>query len=246
MTFMRTTALSFIISSLIILSSCSTSPEKDLPSKTSTDKTIDINLSFIGEARFPTGYQFKNTEVGGLSGLDYHREKDIFFVISDDRASKNYPRFYTIKMDLSDGKLQDGDIRFLDVFEIKKQGGNPYSAGELDPESIRVNSNNNKLYWSSEGDKTKGIPPTVQSMDLEGAYLEGFHIPNKLYPKDGQGIRNNKSLESLSLSAKTNKYLYTATEAALYQDGPAETYKKGSAARLKTLSSWAPCNKWFS
>lgn len=38
-------------------------------------------LDFIGETTFSTGFSFENTEVGGLSGIDYDIENDIYYAI---------------------------------------------------------------------------------------------------------------------------------------------------------------------
>lgn len=56
------------------------------------------DVEFLGQATFPTGTQFKGTEVGGLSGITYDSSKDIYYSISDDRSEKSPARFYTLRI----------------------------------------------------------------------------------------------------------------------------------------------------
>ncbi len=67
--------------------------------KSLTQATVP-QLTFLGQVYFPTGLKFKNTEVGGLSGITYNPSRKIYYAISDDRSSKASARFYTLKIDL--------------------------------------------------------------------------------------------------------------------------------------------------
>jgi hypothetical protein len=40
-----------------------------------------IDLEYIGEATFHTGYEFKGVEVGGLSGIDYDENSNSFVAV---------------------------------------------------------------------------------------------------------------------------------------------------------------------
>ena len=76
----------------------------------SATATKSKDIEFLGEATFPTGNQFKSTEVGGLSGITYNQSKDVYYSISDDRSNKAPARFYTLKIDLSGGNLKKVDV----------------------------------------------------------------------------------------------------------------------------------------
>ncbi len=75
-------------------------------------------LNFIGQATYPAqsvtvkDANGNDTTVGGLSGITYDGKNNVFYSISDDRKSNaNEPgqptRFYTLKLDLSSGSLDN-------------------------------------------------------------------------------------------------------------------------------------------
>ncbi|WP_062268409.1 esterase-like activity of phytase family protein [Endozoicomonas arenosclerae] len=200
-----------------------------------TQATPFINLEFIGEATFPTGEQVLDTELGGLSGLDYDAVNNRFISISDDRAQKGKARFYELTMDLEDGRLDSGDIEFTSVTEILDKDGQSFSAASVDPEAIRLSPFPNLLYWTSEGDANQGLPPFVRIMTRNGQYVDEFALPEKYAPAPDRGIRNNLAFESLTFSYN-GKHLYTATEGALKQDGPASSLESGSPIRVMKLN----------
>jgi 3-phytase/alkaline phosphatase D len=189
-------------------------------------------VDFLGEVTFPTGLTFRDTEVGGLSGLVYDSEKEVYYTISDDRSEKNPARFYTLSIDLSDGQLNDGDVTFNNVTTITDQSGQAFAKNRLDPEGITL-SDNGALYISSEGDANNLINPFVNAFSLEGKQLSELPVPAKFLPTadKSRGIRNNLAFESLTITPD-NRYLYTATENALYQDGPAATLDDESPVRI--------------
>ena len=55
-------------------------------------------LRFLGEYILPHNMQFKNTTVGGLSGIDCDKQNDLFYLISDDWSQTNPARFYTARI----------------------------------------------------------------------------------------------------------------------------------------------------
>lgn len=189
-------------------------------------------VEFLGEVTFPTGLLFQNTEVGGLSSLVYDPARQVYYSISDDRSEKNLARFYTLSIDLSDGKLNDGDVKFNNVTTITDASGQPFAKNSLDPEGITL-TQDKRLYIASEGDANRLVNPFVNAFSLEGKQLAELPIPAKFLPTTDQssGIRNNLAFESLTITPD-NRYLYTATENALYQDGPAATLEDESPARI--------------
>ena len=202
---------------------------------TSPLSSLPLSLEFIGEETIPTGYQFSGTEVGGLSGIDYDQTSNTYLVISDDRAQINAARFYELSIDLSDGLLNTGDIKFLNVTEILNKQQQPFAPASVDPESIRLSSFPDLLYWTSEGDANQGQPPAVRIMNRQGQYVDEFSIPKHYAPESDQGIRNNLAFESLTFSHHS-RHLYTATEGALVQDGEDATLEQGSLCRVLKLS----------
>ena len=191
-----------------------------------------IALRFIGEATLPGGYRFGGTEVGGLSGIDYDSKRDLYYAISDDRSEIDPARFYKLRIDLSDGRLEEGDVRFLDAVTILSRKGEAFAPGRVDPEAIRYNQRRNSLFWSSEGNVAAGFLPVVREMRLNGRFLRDLEVPEKFKPafRPRIGIRNNLGFESLSLRGSGR--LLVAIENALAQDGPVASVRTGSPARL--------------
>lgn len=190
-----------------------------------------IRLLYIGQATLPTGYTFDGTEVGGLSGIDYNPVTQRYVAISDDRGQHGPVRFYHLSIDLSDGMLDTGDIAFDKVTSVVDDDDQPLTAGSVDPESIRVSPFPGVLYWTSEGDASRGIGPSVRTMTPAGRPLAPFQIPSAFSPGDQHGIRNNLAFESLTFSGLSHRW-YTAVENALLQDGPAASLDTGSPARV--------------
>lgn len=188
------------------------------------------SIDFLGEVQLPTGLTFADTEVGGLSGLTYDRDRDLYYALSDDRSEN--ARFYTAQIDLSDGTLDDGDVSFQAVTTLLDKSGQPFISGRLDPEGIALNSSGN-LYISSEGDTNQLIEPFIREISLDGSFISELPIPALYSPTADQsnGIRNNLAFESLTITPD-QKFLYTATENALFQDGPAADVNQFSLSRI--------------
>lgn len=186
----------------------------------------DINLKFLDEYIIPFNYSFQKTTVGGLSGIDYDPENKIYYTISDDRSVINPARFYTIdirvKNDLIDTVLITGKT-FLKNREGKNFPSSSNGKPAVDPESIRLW--NNKIIWSSEGQRTIAPGetmlrnPEIFIADKSGAYLDTFDLPEQLRVSSAKtGVRNNGGFEGLSLSAD-GRYLFASVEEPLLQDG---------------------------
>lgn len=205
-------------------------------------------LSYIGQQIVPTGTLFAGTTVGGLSGLDRDPLSGAYFVVSDDRSSVNPARFYGLNLDLSlfvrAAAPGSAGVQFQSVTTLLKPDGLPFAANTLDPESVRINPANGRLVWTNEGQRGgAGVPalqaPTVREAALDGSYVRDFAVPVSFAPLGSvggnvagdSGIRNNLAFESLSFSTD-GRTLYTATENALVQDGPAAGVGAGSPSRI--------------
>ncbi|WP_045052883.1 esterase-like activity of phytase family protein [Aliterella atlantica] len=200
----------------------------NMPSLASVIKDIE----FIGQAAFTTDTQVQNTQVGGLSGITYNPNKNVFYSVSDDRSQNNPARFYTLTIDVNERSL--GAIKFTGVTFLKNQEGQKFPALSLDPEGIAF-TNKGSVFISSEGDGTAAnlTNPFVREFSLTGKQLQALPIPPKYLPTKQQtrGIRNNLAFESLTI-VPSQKYLFTATENALFQDGAVATVNNGSLSRI--------------
>lgn len=214
------------------------------------DRDIQLTVAgyeFIGTVNIPTGTEFEGTEIGGLSSIVYDAARNVYYALSDDQGTIDPVRYYTLSIDLSDGQLDPGDITFLKVTTILDPSGEPYAAGSLDPEGLAF-AHEGQLYFSSEGfaNRVPPVDPFIDRLNLNGRQTRSLEIPDKFLP-DGvsQGVRLNLGFESLNVTPD-ERYLVTANEGALVQDGPAANVGQGSLARILEyrLSSGQPGSEY--
>ena len=190
-------------------------------------------LEFLGMTTFETGYQFDGTEVGGLSSITYDSARDVYYVISDDQGTIDPVRFYEVEVDIADGSLDAGDVTFVDVTTLLDENGEPFAPGSVDPEGI-VLWRGGSLFVSSEGIAAASPPvdPFIWRYDLDGNQTGALPVPQKFLPqRDLRGVRQNLGFESLTVTPN-DRYLFTAAEGALAQDGPAADVGQETLARF--------------
>lgn len=219
---------------------------------TNSDRKNVTSLEFLGEDKIATGFEFNDTEVGGLSGITYDPNKNLYYAISDDRSQQDQARFYSLNINLSDNKLNQGDVTISNNTTILDENGKPFAENAIDAEGIAFLGSSDSLFISSEGlvrpeQGAAGIKdPTIAEYSLSGNQLKELSIPEKFLPeiedtnKNGvidagdkilSGVRNNLAFESLSVTP-SGKYLYTATENALVQDGAISSLEDESPSRI--------------
>jgi len=184
-------------------------------------------LDFRGQAIVPTGTTFAGTTVGGLSSITYDKRHDRYYILSDDQSNA---RFYTARVDVRDGRLTDGDVRFTDVTTLLAPNGAPYPTAGLDPEGL-VLTRDRRLILTSEGIPATLIDPFVRRYRLDGSFAGDLPVPQafRVTADQSSGVRPNLGFEA---AATDGRHFYTATENALFQDGPAATIANGSPSRL--------------
>jgi len=190
------------------------------------------DLEFLGQQIIPTGTLFEGTQIGGLSGIAFDDEQGVFYALSDDPSAINPARFYTLQLDVTDGTLDDGDVKFTDVTTLLDGSGQPFAPNSLDPEGIAL-TEDDELIITSEGFANRLIDPFVRRFDLDGSQLGDLAVPTAFLPDSPQtrGVRQNLGFESAGVTPN-GRYFFTGSEAALVQDGPAATTEAGSPARL--------------
>ena len=184
-------------------------------------------LEFRGQVIVPTGTTFQGTQVGGLSGIAY-AGGTTFLSLSDDQANA---RFYKLNAAIADGQLSAGDITFQSVTTLKQPDGTPYPTGSLDPEGFALTKHNRQAIVTSEGFANRQIAPWIRVYNLDGSYVRDVPVSEDFVPNAAgtRGVRLNLGFES---AVTRGKRLFTATEAALVQDGPPATVTGGSPARI--------------
>ena len=221
--------------SIIIFISCSNI--KQVSQNNSVPK-----LKFINAIEIPFNQEFQNTKIGGLSGIDYDKKQDLYYIICDERSQENLSRFYTTKIHIKNDTLRA--IDFKESNTLKNEAGSPFGnwlttpETSADPEDIRYNPKTNSLIWSSEGarvvtnDKTVLQNPSITFMDLKGNFKNQLKLPANLeIHKEKKGPRNNGTLEGITFD-KNYKAIYTSLEEPLFEDGDQATTSKGGLIRL--------------
>jgi hypothetical protein len=195
-----------------------------------TSANAQINhLKFLSEYDVPFNYNFKNTVVGGLSGIDYVPERNSYYLISDDRSEYNPARFYEAKIVLNNNKIDS--VVFSGVTFLKNNVGKVYPNSHNDPyhtpdpEALRYNAKKNTFIWSSEGErivkpgKIVLEDPAVTEINQEGDYIDTFQLPPQLQMQSTEsGPRQNGVFEGITF-ADNYKTLFVNVEEPLYNDG---------------------------
>ncbi|MCX2475110.1 esterase-like activity of phytase family protein [Pedobacter sp. MC2016-05] len=210
---------------ILLFSSCSTT-------KNVVDRNKENSISsikFLSEYIMPLNGTFQNTLVGGLSGIDYDRKKNQYYMISDDPSQFSPARIYTAEIDIKEDKIDT--VRLTGVTFILQNDGTEYPKyqygknSKADGESVRYNPLKQTFVWSNEGERlyrktdTTIVQPALTFLSTTGKYLDtiplpaGFHITKQKF-----GVRKNAFFEGLSY-ADNFKTLYASLEEPLYQDG---------------------------
>ena len=192
------------------------------------------DVEMLGELAFPTDFMFAGTEVGGLSGIVFDAGRGVYYSLSDDASVIDPARFYTLVIDVADASLDPGDVAFVDVDTLLDDSGAPYSPGALDPEGLAL-AHSGQLFVSSEGfaAATPPVDPFIRRYNLNGRQTATVPLDDKFFPDGSQtfGVRSNLAFESLTVTPN-GRHLFTATEGALAQDGPAADVGQETLARI--------------
>ena len=196
-----------------------------------SDGSKPPSLEFLGQAIVPTGTTFAGTTVGGLSSITYDAGRGVFYSLSDDQGQLQPARFYTLAVDLSDGRLDNGDVTFRGVTTLLAPNGLPYPPASLDPEGLTL-AKSGELIVTSEGIASVGIAPFVRRYSLGGTFLGDLPVPDAFLPTSAtHGVRQNLAFEAAAV-APNGRHLFVGMEGALAQDGPAASLAGGSPARI--------------
>ncbi len=203
------------------------------------DTFLPIQLDYLGEYVLPNRVAGDVIPIGGLSGISYDAQQDVFYAISDDRSELGPARFYQLKL-WFDQTPQIVDIQVQQTILLKNQAGDTYPQGVLDPEGIWL-SPWGMAWISSEGVAKQAIPPFLHEVDRRtGELMRSLPFPDYYNPQltdDDQtivqGVRDNEAFESLTgVMSQTGKTtLFAATEYALAQDADDDP-KYGAPTRV--------------
>lgn len=220
---MKTIFISVFIS-VILFSSCS------VVHKAARQAGVSINsLKYLGGYEVPYNQQFKQTTIGGLSGIDYDPLHQLYYIISDDRSDINAARFYTAKINFNQSGINS--VQFTNATTLLTKNGTTFSSSKkdkahsADPEAIRYNAVANEFVWTSEGERivkkdTTLQDPAITMITTQGNYIDTFALPEQMHMHASEnGPRQNGVFEGLTF-ADNFKTMYVNVEEPLYQDGP--------------------------
>jgi hypothetical protein len=211
-----------IVFLLVFFSSCT--------SQKTIALTANSHLKLLGEYDIPYNKGFQNTIIGGLSGIDYDRKHDTYYLISDDRSTFNPSRFYTASISISENGIDT--VRMNSVITLLQPDGTPYPNSKQDPfytpdpEAMRYNPRTKRLVWSSEGerivrkDTTVLENPSVRIVTTGGKYIDSLILPPNMHMQSiEKGPRQNSAFEGVTFT-KNYKKLLVSVEEPLFEDGP--------------------------
>jgi len=200
-------------------------------------------LRLIGEQRLHPFVQVANTRVGGLSSIDYDAQRNVFYLVSDDRGEHGPARFYTARLHFTAEHFSGAEIIGMTPLEVpvitNRRGIVQKSA--VDPEALRYDAHRNEIIWASEADgtspwSTSRVTPFIRTAALDGRKRADFAIdPMFMAGSSNQGPRGNLSFEGLALSADGDS-LWVAMEGPLLQDDSPPDIGKGAVVRISRMA----------
>ncbi len=186
----------------------------------------DVELrAVVADFELPVELVDDDIPLGGLSGLTYDPECDLFYALSDDRGYIAPPRVYTLEL-----RLDGPSVRPLEVITLRDEQGRAFDDGVLDPESVAL-APDGTLWVGTEGEAHRGVAPRILGFRLDGALTSELEIPPAYLPADGSGVRSNHGFEGLSVNPGGSRII-AAVESALVQDGPNADLEHGTVIRL--------------
>jgi hypothetical protein len=161
---------------------------------------------------------FRGTSVGGLSGITYDAQRDVYYALVDNQGT-TASRFYTLRLKTDGKKVRKPKV--LDVTILKNEDGTPFTGANFDGEGIALTPDG-ELLVSSETE------PSIRRFALDGTYLGDLAVPDRFLVQGGAG-QPNQTFEGLSLSPDGGS-LFTINEGYLSRDG--ETADGGDRLRI--------------
>jgi hypothetical protein len=215
----------YFLLGIFLLAGCSSAK------KSSGKKSTDISeLHFIDEYILPQGQVFKETTVGGLSGIDYDVKRDVYYLICDDPSSKGPARYYTARIPVSEKGIDT--VQILEMTPLLDKQGKAFPditkdrSHSADVEAMRYDPSRDELIWSSEGqrfirDSVKELEdPQIIVMDRTGNLKDTFALPPNMHIQlEEKGPRHNGVFEGISFD-EDYRHIFVSVEEPIYEDGP--------------------------
>lgn len=144
-------------------------------------------------------------------------------------------RFHAIRIDVSDGRLEEGDVEVLNSVLFDDIDQHPFPGGALDPEEIVLLPDGTLLIAAETvGDR---FPAFIRRFTTGGHYLDAVHVdPTRYDPRfdETRGSRASGGFESLTPSADF-RTLFAGWEKPLKQDVAQADYDLQSPAPVRVM-----------
>ena len=202
------------------------------PSEPTAESSAAVEVELLAVLKIPA-VEIDGAVLGGLSGLTYDQNRDLYYAVSDDSGAHGPPRFYRLKIDWS-----RGDVPTVSVDGWTALRGLETAELGIDFEGIVLTASD-ELYLSSEGGYARDgpdstlLPPFIAKFTIDGELEEIVRFATYFdpEPRAGRGSRHNLGPEALTLDP-TNRFLFAGFESAIEQDGPVSSGGAGSRSRL--------------
>lgn len=202
------------------------------PSASTADGTATPTaLQSIGVIELQRHLRFEEYPVGGLSSISWDAASGQLWAMCDDRSIRGPARVMRLAIDLTDGRLDPGDVTVAAQVILHDRHGRTFSPRTLDPEGFVLSADG--FFVGSEGEAKVGLAPFVAEFDRDGRWRRELPLPARYLPDPAgsRGVRENLGFESLALTPD-GRYLFAGTESALVQDGPEADFEVAATARL--------------
>jgi len=178
-------------------------------------KSEKVSINFLNEFIVKDSLIFKNTVVGGISGIDFSNNQ--YYMVVDNPKK---PRIL-----IADILVKKDSIKAVDFKQVIRLDSTSqfYKNNALDLESVFVT--NNRINLVSEGAIRKGKNPTVFSVNSLGEMQEEIDIPSYFKANSIAKPKHNATFESSSRSVD-EKGFWVAMEGPLKADGEEPTFHK--------------------
>ncbi|WP_299248238.1 esterase-like activity of phytase family protein [uncultured Aquimarina sp.] len=167
---------------------------------------------------------FEGSKIGGLSGIEYHKEQHTYYIVCDD--AKN-PRFYKASISLEKNKFNK--ITLDRLIKLKDPNNQFLHKNVADLEAIRT-FEKDKFIFTSEGSIKRDYNPAIFITNGAGNYQSKFRLPPYfLTDSTSKNIpRHNGVFEGL-VNNINNKGYWAAMELPLKLDGEEPTFDNSGA-----------------
>lgn len=183
----------------------------------SCKKVSNIQLKFVDEHVIQDSISFKNTIIGGVSGIDFHNNQ--YYMVVDDARN---PRVLVGDIEIDDDKITK--VNFKKIIKLNDTTVQFYKENALDLESVFVDDFE-QINLVSEGKIYKGKNPSVFTIDKNGNFIEQLQVPEYFNANSKAKPKHNGVFEG-STKSFNNKGFWVAMEAPIKADGEEPTFHK--------------------